>query len=581
MNLKNTKTANRSKKTKLTWHDKVVELKSELESNELVMYWRQIESGEQLVNQKIKLEVKKLMKDIIKCEKKRWEWEYDPAFGDYVIEFVEKFCRHSKSEWAGKPIKLELWQKAFIHAVYSFVHKKGRYRKHRLVQLFIPRKAGKSLIASALALYHLFEEEGAELYSAATTYKQAGIVYEESMKMLKKSPDLLKRAHPTKLDITVGDARFRPLASDSHSLDGLNPSWVCCDEVHAWEGRGGTALYDVLVDAQIARKQAMTFVISTFGFVRGSIFDTLYELIEKKNKGEYKNERMISWCYELDDPLKNVHDHTKWPMVQPMLGVTIELDQLRDLYVKAVTLPSEMPNFLTKMMNVRSAPSTAWLQPRDYANVATWSYETHKFRYCIAGVDLSRTDDWTAAVTLSQRFGDDMFYVDAMFWITRAYYEANTASLPLDTWIGQGYLRISEGVQIDPKEVADWIMEQQTINDNYIYKVGYDRYASDLMLDKLKENLSEKQLTSIAQGAMTLSSPMYTLAGAFKAKRINYKNNPILRMHIANTTVKSDDNGNIKPIKGTDKKKKIDGSAALLNCMVVYVNNAEEYQSMI
>ena len=167
--------------------------------------------------------------------------KFDVKLGDRPIQFIEKFCKHSKGKWAGKPVELELWQKAFIEALYGFVDEETRLRKYKKGLLYVGRKNGKSTIASGLALYMLTKdnEGGAEVYAVATKKEQAKIVWEESKRMIKKSPVLNEickcRINGIYYDYT--ESLFKALASDSDSLDGLNSHCVLGDEIHAWKDK--------------------------------------------------------------------------------------------------------------------------------------------------------------------------------------------------------------------------------------------------------------------------------------------------------------------------------------------------------
>jgi phage terminase large subunit-like protein len=158
--------------------------------------------------------------------------------GNLPIQFIEKFCKHSKGKWAGQAVKLELFQKAFIQALFGFVDKDTGIRKYKKGALFIGRKNGKSTMDSGLANYMLTKdgEGGAEIYSVATKKDQAKVVWDEAKRMIKKSPALAKRIRCLVGGIYYDETEsfLKALASDSNSLDGLNAHFVIADEVHAW-----------------------------------------------------------------------------------------------------------------------------------------------------------------------------------------------------------------------------------------------------------------------------------------------------------------------------------------------------------
>src|SRR5690606_11038469 len=138
-----------------------------LDYNPILEYWEKIQSGEEVVSDKVRRVYKKLVQDIFDKDS---EWEYNPKRANHVIEFIENFCKHSKGKMGGNPFILELWQKAMIAALFGFVHKIDGTRKYRELLFIVARKNGKSALGSAIALYMLVAdgEAGPEVVSAAT-----------------------------------------------------------------------------------------------------------------------------------------------------------------------------------------------------------------------------------------------------------------------------------------------------------------------------------------------------------------------------------------------------------------------------
>ena len=137
-------------------------------------YYNLISQGRELVGEKIRVQYEYLVWLIENSD----QYIYDEAKADKVIIFIEMFCKHSKGRFGGKPFILELWQKAFISALFGIVDKDTGLRKFNRATLLVPRKNGKSALASALSLYMLVmdDEPGAEIYSVATKRDQANNV---------------------------------------------------------------------------------------------------------------------------------------------------------------------------------------------------------------------------------------------------------------------------------------------------------------------------------------------------------------------------------------------------------------------
>lgn len=247
---------------------------------------------------------------------------FDELKGNRPINFIEKFCKHSKGKWAGKPVILELWQKAFIQALFGFVDKETGLRKYKKGILFVGRKNGKSTIDAGLGNYMLTSagEGGAEIYSVATKKDQAKVVWEEAKRMIKKSPVLAKRIRTlvNGLFYDKTESFFKALASDSNSLDGLNAFFVIGDEIHAWRDKN---LLDVMYDSMSAREEPLFLETSTMGQIREAVFDNEYEyaasVIESYDKDiDIIDETILPVIYELDNA-NEWQDEKKWYKANP------------------------------------------------------------------------------------------------------------------------------------------------------------------------------------------------------------------------------------------------------------------------
>lgn len=282
---------------------------------------------------KVLVTYKKLVQDIynpkqvsffneITEENETHTYVFNKNKGNKPINFIEKYCRHSKGKWAGQPVKLELFQKAFIQALFGFVDKDTGIRKYKKGALFIGRKNGKSTMDSGLANFMLTKdgEGGAEVYSVATKKDQAKVVWDEAKRMIKKSPALNKRIRCLVGGIFYDETEsfLKALASDSNSLDGLNAHFVICDEVHAWKDKN---LLDVMYDSMSAREQPMLLETSTMGTIRESVFDNEYEYFSEiiagyEGKSNVVDETVLPVIYELDNP-NEWQDEKKWYKANP------------------------------------------------------------------------------------------------------------------------------------------------------------------------------------------------------------------------------------------------------------------------
>lgn len=255
-------------------------------------------------------------------EQETHKFVFDEHKGHKPIRFIEQFCKHSKGKWGGQSIKLELFQKAFIEALYGFVDEETGLRKYKKAVFLVGRKNGKSTLDSGLGnyMFTMDGEQGAEIYATAVKKEQAKIVWEEAKRMVKQSPELNKRVRTlvTGMHYDKTNSVFKALASESNSLDGLNTSFCICDEIHAWKDKN---LLDVMYDSMSAREQPILLETSTMGTIRESVFDNEYDycadVIEGyEGRSTTKDETILPVIYELDNPIE-WQDEKKWYKANP------------------------------------------------------------------------------------------------------------------------------------------------------------------------------------------------------------------------------------------------------------------------
>lgn len=492
------------------------------------------------------------------------------------IHFIERYCKQSKGKWAGKPLNLELWQKAFIQALYGFVDKETGLRKYKKGLLFVARKNGKSTIDSGLANFMLTKdgEGGAEIYSVATKRDQAKVVWEESKKMIKKSPSLAKRIRCLVGGIyyDATDSVFKALASDSNSLDGLNAFFVVADEVHAWKDKN---LLDVMYDSMSAREEPMLLETSTMGTIRENVFDNEYEYSSQVIEGKIEDETLLSVIYELDDP-KEIEDEECWFKPNPALGTIKSIKDLRDKVNRAKNNPVELVNLLCKDFNVRQNDTQSWLTFEELNNDK--KYTDFKDCYCIGGCDLSSTTDLTCATLLGYQNGE--IKIKQMYFIpsNNLEFKIKDDKIPYDKWLKAGWLRLSEGSKVDYHDVTNWFLEQVNEFDLRPLWIGYDSWNAQYWCDDMIENGFD--MVEVRQGAKTMSAPMKQMKADLIDKKINYDNNPILKWCLSNVSIKQDENENIRPVKEKSRQR-IDGAVSLIDAYCIFVEKQQEYMEYI
>lgn len=541
--------------------------------NYILEYWNAIKNNDVVVSNRVYRQYERLVNEINNPD----QYIFDESKANKPITFIETFCKHSKGEWAGKPVTLELFQKAYISALFGFVDKETGLRRYRESMFYVARKNGKSTMLASIALYMLIAdgESGAEVYSIASKRDQAKILFDEAHNMISQSPHLSKHVRKRKTDLYFDAtmSKFMPLGKNSNTLDGLNANLVVIDELHSIADRN---LYEVTKQSQSARQQPVLIMITTAGTVRSNIFDDMYEYACNVVDGNFQDDSFLPILYELDAKAEWT-DPDKWQKANPALGTIKKADDLQRKVDKAKVSPNDIGGVLTKDFNIRDTVNSAWLTFDAINNEETFNIEDFRNAYAIGGADLSITTDLSCATLLFVDKDTEKRYIHQMYWLPRDSFEQRVRvdKIPYDKWYEQGLLRLCNGNSINYGDITAWFLEMLEtygITPLWIY---YDSYSAKYWVEEM-EQYGFKMIRCI-QGARTLSLPMQQMGQDLKAKQINYNNHPILKWCLTNTGIETDRNGNIVPVKNQAAKMRIDGMASMLDAYVGLYDHYEEF----
>ncbi|WP_210129245.1 terminase TerL endonuclease subunit [Staphylococcus sp. GDX8P66P] len=541
--------------------------------NYIEQYYQAIQDGSITVSKRVKKQYQNLIKDM----KDHPKYVFDEAKANRPIKFIESFCKHSKGELAGKPLVLDLFQRAYISALFGFVDKNTGYRRYTESFFFVGRKNGKSTMLAAIALYMLIAdgESGSEVYSVASKRDQANILFDQAHEMIKQSPDLNKNIRKRKSDLYFPHnfSKMQSLGKNSNSLDGLNAHLVVIDELHSIQDRN---LYEVMKQSQSARTQPLLIMITTAGTHRGTIFDDLYEYACNVVDGNFEDDNFLPIMYELDHKAEYKLPDT-WQKANPALGVSKKVEDLVRKVARAKNNMNDLTGILTKDFNIREVTNNAWLTFEAINNEATFDIKDFAGWYAIGGADLSITTDLSCATLLFVDPETEMRYVHQMYWLPQDNLQKRVEEdkIPYDKWHEQGYLRLCSGNTIDYSDITDWFLEMLNEYDITPLWIYYDNYSARYWVDEM-EGYGFK-LVRTPQGAKTLSLPMQNMGADLEKHKINYNNHPILKWCLTNTGVETDRNGNIVPIKNQSPKRRIDGTASMLDAYVGLFDNYEQF----
>lgn len=550
------------------------------------LYLAAIKSGEEVVSKKVRAVYEREV-GWMHNPPEDFPYYFDAKEGNRHIEFIERFCKHSKGKFAGQPVKLELFQKAKIQLAFGWLKKSNNKRRFRKVVDIRARKCGKSTETAAVS-WDVFlndKEAGPEVYCTANKKDQANIIYNECVNMRLQSPELKAITKKRQSDIYCNHnlGFIKSLAADTSTMDGLNPSFFDQDEFHAAKT---SDLYDVMVQGQSMREQPLAWLISTNGFVREGFFDAVYA--QASNVAlwlpGFEDYTTLPLIYELDDP-NTWDDPAHWAEANPGLGKIKSIETLAEHVAQAKRDPTFLPTLMAKDFNVPQAKAAAWLPFEDIVNEDTYTMEQVAHSYAIGGCDLSSTTDLTCATLIVRKPNDPTVYVLQHYFIPQGRIDAlektESREAPYKLWQEQGWITINEGAAVDYKNVTAWFVEMVTRYDIRPLWVSYDRALSGYWVPEMEEYGFDME--KCAQGAFTWSQPMKEMGAAFHEHIVNYNNNPVLRWCLTNTAAKSlnkDGIESIQPVK-MQQNMRIDGTVSLLNAWVAYVKHFDEYMPYV
>ena len=454
-------------------------------------YWSRIERGEIVTSRRVKAVYGRLIADMDAAAADS-PYYFDEAAGERPIEFIETFCKQSQGT-LGAPLRLELFQKAYIQTLFGWREKATGYRRFRETLFLVGRKNGKSTLLAAIALYLLIAdyEGAAEIYSVATKKDQAKKTLTEAVNMVKQSPELRAVIKKRRNDIyfPATASIFEALASDSNTLDGLNSHAVIIDELHAIRDRN---LYEVMKQSTSSRRQPLVIMITTNGTVRESIFDNIYELARDIADGKIVEDTFLPILYELD-AREEWTEPTAWAKANPGLGTIKQYSTLAAFVERAKKNPADLPGVLCKDFNVPETSSSVWLSYEEIKSDAVFDMQEIYNTYAVGGCDLSATTDLTCASLMIRKSRDDpTIYVIQHYFLPQKKIdqldEHNTQEAPYKLWRDRGLLTVCDGNRVDYSAVTEWFCQMRDEYKIDAFKVGYDRALAGYWVDEMKAN---------------------------------------------------------------------------------------------
>ena len=497
---------------------------------------------------------------------------FNKKIASAYINIIEQL-QHYKGTLAGHNLRLEPWQKKSIAIAFGWqkINAHGEWvRRFNTVFFFVPRKNGKTILASAISIADsiILGEIGGEVIIFATKRNQAKLAWTGCEQMFLAHPDLKKNCKIAYSTITMqkNNTTFTTLGRDSDTEDGLNATVGIADEYHA---HPDNSLWDVIKSSQGARKQPLMLAITTAGFGLSSPAYNMYKYAKKVIENEIEDDNFFAFIAEPnkeDDPF----EESTWIKANPNYGVpgAIDVDIFKNDAKEAKERPEVRNNFLVKRLNMWTNQSEVFI-PIEKWNACKG--ELLPFENKIVGMDLSTSDDFTALVSICKI--EDKFYIKPKFFIPKdnIIERERVLNVPLLAWVNEGHIIATPGAGVD----YEYIVSNLENNLSTTEAICYDPWKAAVIVNKLEMEKDYDSCIPIRQGFMSLSSPTKYLLDLIRDGKIVHDDNPVMNWMISNMSIATDAAGNIKPDK-SDLNAKIDGVAALINTLAYLVVKKDE-----
>lgn len=514
------------------------------------------------------------------------EIRFNNKLANIYIAVMGSFKHFKGSEFAGQNFKLEKWQKAVVGICMGWEKKNihGEWiRRFHTANFFMARKNGKTFISAGLALADMIirPEPQGEIVCVATKRDQAKIAWSGIYSMIKAHNDLKKlfRKVGNTLTFTKDDTTVTTLGRDSNTEDGANFSFAIIDELHA---HSSSEMIDVVRSSMGARKQPFTLIISTAGFDLGSPLVSEVQHSRDILNGLIEDDGYFAFICEPDIEMDPFTEDA-WRAANPNYGVSVSKEYIQTESESASQRPDRLVNYLTKHLNKFVNESEVFLPIDDWKACSSSvqpQVDISQAIFVAIGSDLSIIDDWTS-VSTTYLFEDNSIYTKNMFFIPtyNIKNKSNDLRIPLQEWVDKGYVRETKGNTINYEEVYKYIIaEVESVKKlNIPIFHGYDPFKAKWIVSKLENEFGFSDNVSVSQGFKSLTEPLNMLLTYVKSHQITYEFNPVLNWMASNISIVFDSYGNIKPEK-SDRNRKIDGIASLLNTLYILIPHFHEQE---
>jgi len=508
-----------------------------------------------------------------------WPYVWSEAHALEACRFIEQLP-HVEGSWPTPTIRLEPCQVFLLCCLFGWRQRDHPARRRFTVLYFeVARKAAKSTLMAAIALFHILKEHepGATVVCGATTGQQARIVFGIAQRMVTASKWLRdQNVQALANAIITPTASIRPVNARASTQDGLNPSCIVLDESHAQK----FALHDVLKSAQGARLNPLLLCPTTAGYDLLSVGYALRSTVTKILQGVFETDHVLGIIYTLDEG-DDWRDETVWIKANPMLGVTPTIEWVRRYAADAQQTPGLEGEFRVKVCSEWFQTANTWLSMTHWDACAdpTLRLEDFTAQPCWIGADLAERNDLAAVALIFERDVEIVAFVT--FYLPRDVVAERSRSVPAyAAWVRDGQLVMTDGNYIDYRRIEGDIRAHCARFN--VQAIRFDQFASKTIVSNLVEDHWPAAILDKTRKTMTL--PARELEARVQQHSFRHDGNACLKWNASNVVVTRGVDDSLIPKKETvNSPNKVDGIDAILQALAacLMAEKAPNYQMFV
>lgn len=554
----------------------------------LLEYRSRAEAGEVVIGQELWMELDNLAEDL-----QDERFYYDTKDANLRMDFMEHCVRLTKSPFYGKPMKLMIWQKALIEAIYSFKMSETSYRRFQKVLLLIARKNAKSETCAGLALSEFFVgNAGQTICCSSNDDSQSKIIYNkiDTMREMIDPRSLDSGRNQSHIYNKFSNSEVIKISDRTTNKEGRDIDLFLLDESNMMKTNDIAMAGE---QSQSLKDEPLFINLTTEGFIKDGYLDNELKVARQIINKEYDPDdldamRLLPWLYTQDSEQEIWNNPDSWQKSNPSLSEGVKKWDYLEKQISASRKDKSTRIYvLCKDFNIKQNDVQSWLNLEEFDYECSYKLEDFEGAYALGAVDLAETTDLCSARVLMMKPGDPNKYIYQHYFMPEIKLEESddkAAGAKYEEWIQQGYITLTEGADVDLAQIADWFYSLYTDYNIRLWKCGYDQKFSKDWLTRMayygwEKGGADPELVIILQNAITLSNAIKLCESDFKHGIIQYNNNPVDKWCLGNASLKVDNNGSL--IVKKEANKRIDGAVTFAILYEMYRRFRTDFKNMI